>query len=112
MKIFNQKTIGKEEDSCCIKTKIKCLIPRETNAANSDLRLFEMHSTGYSPLHKHLDVHQIFVLDGKGAVFDGEKMMPIQDNDVIFVEANELHQIKNTGEKTLRFICTTLYGKK
>jgi quercetin dioxygenase-like cupin family protein len=113
MKIFNYKTIKEENADCCAaKTKVRWLITKETGTENFAMRLFEMEPTGYSPLHKHPWEHEIFILEGEGIAFNGEKTTPFKSGDVIFVPPNEQHQFKNNSIKRLKFLCLIPIQKK
>jgi mannose-6-phosphate isomerase-like protein (cupin superfamily) len=70
-----------------------------------------MHPEGHSPLHQHPAQHRQFITDRGVVVFDGEKNTPIQSGDVVYIMANEIHQLKNIGKKPLKFICITLNTK-
>ncbi len=104
MKVVVLQNTPKEKDECCFKTKIRRLITAEIGAQNTS-RLFEMDSGGYSPLHKHAWEHIIYVLEGEGLVFNGEKTQTIKTSDSVFIAPNELHQFHNKGQKTLTFLC-------
>ena len=113
MKVFNYKSVAPEDAECCVaKTKVRWLITKEIGAENFAMRLFEMEPGGYSPLHKHPSEHEVFVLEGEGLVFDGEKATSIEAGDVVFVKANERHQFKNNSEKLLKFLCLIPYAKE
>jgi quercetin dioxygenase-like cupin family protein len=109
IEIFSQKAIKAEKSECCIKTKVRSLTTNGKSAEKFDILLFEMAPSGYSPIHKHPSEHQIFVLHGVGAVFDGEKTTSIQKGDVISIGANELHRFKNTYKKVPKLLCSTHY---
>jgi len=104
MKVVALQNTPQEKDECCAKTKIRRLITEEIGAQNTS-RLFEMDSGGYSPLHKHAREHIIFVLQGEGLVFNGEKTQTIKTGDSLFITPNELHQFLNKSQKTLTFLC-------
>jgi quercetin dioxygenase-like cupin family protein len=112
MKIFNYQTVTAEKQECCTKTTVRWLTTKETGFPNCATRLFEMESGGYSPLHKHPEEHQLYVLQGHGTLFDGEKTMPLQPGDVVLVEPNKLHQIRNSQEQPLMFLCTGPYAEE
>jgi quercetin dioxygenase-like cupin family protein len=112
MKIFSSQTVTAEKAECCNKTNVRWLTTQESGTENIAMRLFEMDPDGYSPLHKHPEEHYIFVVQGDGTVFDGEKTTPIHAGDVVCIEANELHQIKNNSSKTLAFLCNGPYAKE
>jgi quercetin dioxygenase-like cupin family protein len=74
-------------------------------AHNFAMRVFEVEPEGYTPLHKHPWEHEVFVLEGTGQLFDGEKTTLFTAGDVVFVPPNERHQFKNEGKTLLKFIC-------
>jgi len=76
------------------------------------MRLFEMEPGGHSPLHEHPWEHEVFILEGEGVAFDGEKAKEFKAGDVVFVLPDERHQFKNNGKKTLKFLCLIPYAKK
>jgi quercetin dioxygenase-like cupin family protein len=111
MKIENIKSLNVKTENCCIKTTINELTSQETGAHNINIKIFEMQSGGYSPLHQHTDQHRLFITGGKGTLSDGEKTTPIQTDDIVHIEANEPHQLKTVGEEPLKFICLTINSK-
>lgn len=110
MNICHYKCL-QEKETCCTKTKVRRLTPK-TSSAKPEIDLYEMAPTGFSPLHSHRAQHTLLVLEGEGAVFDGEKTLPIQVDDVVNIEANEQHQIKNIGKKPLKFLAITTQPKQ
>jgi quercetin dioxygenase-like cupin family protein len=111
MKIKNAQSIKENTETCCTKTTIKELTPQAIGIPNLNIKLFEMQSGGYSPLHQHPEKHRLFITDGHGTIFDGQKDTPIQTGDIIYIEPNEPHQLKTVGEKPLKFICLTMNPK-
>ncbi len=107
MKVFSYETIQAKavEETGASKVKIRWLITKELGAPNFAMRLFEVESNGYSPLHTHPWEHEVFILEGEGVVFNGKKSTPFKQNDVVFTRPNEWHQFKNTGTETLKFLC-------
>ena len=69
------------------------------------MRHFEIESDGYSPYHNHPWEHEIFVLEGKGTVIGDKETKAISPGDSISIPANETHQIRNSGKKTLTLLC-------
>ncbi len=104
MKVVALQNTSQEKEECCVKTKIQWLITTEIEAKNT-LRFFEMDSGGHSILHKHAWEHIVYVLDGEGLVFDGEKTWLLKTGDSVFVAPNELHQFQNKSQKKLTFLC-------
>ena len=113
MKIFNYETVkAKDAEGGASKLRIRWLVTKEIGAKNFAMRLFEMAPDGYSPLHTHPWEHEVFILEGGGVVFDGEKATPFKAGDVVFIPPDEQHQFKNVGKKTLKFICLIPYTEE
>jgi quercetin dioxygenase-like cupin family protein len=113
MKIFNYETVKAENaEGGAYNVKVRWLITKDLGAPNFAMRLFEVEPDGYSPLHTHPWEHEVFILEGEGAVFDGKKATPFKANDVVFVPPDEWHQFKNTGKKTLKFLCLIPHPKQ
>jgi quercetin dioxygenase-like cupin family protein len=113
MKLFCYGTVkAKDAEEGASKVKIRWLITKEMGAENFAMRLFEMEPGGYSPLHAHPWEHEVFILDGEGFVFDGEKASAFKAGDVVFVSPNEQHQFKNNGKNLLRFLCLIPYTRE
>ena len=55
--------------------------------------------------HTHPWEHEVFIVEGSGSVWDGEKRHTFREGDVLYIPAGEPHTFMNQGEKTLRFIC-------
>jgi quercetin dioxygenase-like cupin family protein len=108
MKIYNNKTLTENKDTCCIKTQVKELTAQETGDQNLNIKIFEMLPQGHSPLHQHPAHHRLFITNGEGVIFDGTKNTTIQSGDAVYIMTNEPHQLKTIGEKTLKFICLTI----
>jgi quercetin dioxygenase-like cupin family protein len=108
MKITPYQAIPENTETCCTKTTIKELTPHEIGIPNLNIKLFEIHPNGYSPLHQHPELHRLFITSGKGTLSDGQKTVPIQSGDIVYIEANEPHQLKTVGTEPLKFICLTM----
>ena len=106
MEIFSYKEVKAqkaEEDSKGL--WIRWLITKKLGAENFAMRLFEMKPKGYSPRHVHPWEHEVYILEGRGIIFGGGKEKEFKSGDVIFIPSNEEHQLKNTGTKTVKFLC-------
>jgi quercetin dioxygenase-like cupin family protein len=113
MKVFPYDEVEAETaEGGAYKTKLRWLITKEIGAENFAMRLFEMEPGGYSPLHTHPWEHEVFIIDGKGDVFDGEKSRHFRSGDAVFVPSNEKHQFRNKGKGTLKFLCLIPYRKE
>ncbi|MEM3754658.1 MAG: cupin domain-containing protein, partial [Candidatus Bathyarchaeia archaeon] len=60
---------------------------------------------GYTPLHKHPQEHEIFIIQGKGLLISENQKVELKPKDAVFISSNELHQFKNIEEEPLIFIC-------
>ena len=114
MNVFGYDTVQAEDVNTegASKVKVRWLITKEMGAKNFAMRIFEVEPDGYSPLHVHQWEHEVFILEGEGQLFDGEKTAPFKVGDVVFVPPNERHQFKNNGTELLKFICLIPYTKK
>jgi quercetin dioxygenase-like cupin family protein len=113
MKVFSYETVkAKEAEGGASNVKVRWLITKDMGANHFAMRLFEVQPGGYSPLHTHPWEHEVFILEGEGVVFDGEKTTPFKPNDVVFVLPDERHQFKNTGDRVLKFLCLIPHPKE
>jgi quercetin dioxygenase-like cupin family protein len=69
------------------------------------MRIMEVGPQGFTPKHKHPWPHINYVIEGSGTLLLDGTENPLKSGSYAFVPANELHQFKNTGDKTLKFIC-------
>jgi len=85
---------------------LRWLIRKDDGAEHYAMRLFELEPGGIIPLHSHEDTeHEIFIIEGEGILNDGEKDIPVQQGDVIFVEPDEKHGFVNNTNNSFKFIC-------
>jgi quercetin dioxygenase-like cupin family protein len=85
--------------------EIRWLISKEDGAVNFAMRMFEVAPGGQTPLHRHPHEHEVFALEGRGTfVCDGQNHA-FGPEDAIFVPGDAEHCFKNTGDKSLRFLC-------
>jgi quercetin dioxygenase-like cupin family protein len=85
--------------------KMRRLLGPEDGTPTFSMRQFEVAPGGHTPRHSHPFEHEVFVLEGQGVVFEGEREHPLAAGDVIFVVPDEIHQFRNTGEQPLKFLC-------
>lgn len=85
--------------------KMRRVISEKEGAPNFIMRVFEIEPGGYTPLHRHSWEHEVFVLQGTGAVISRSETKSIRPGDVIFVAPEEDHQFKNDSQQVLEFIC-------
>jgi len=85
--------------------RVRWLLSEEGGAPNFAMRQFEVGPGGYTPRHSHPYEHEVFVLEGRGEVFEGDTPHTIQAGDVVLVTPDEVHQFRNTGDAPLKFLC-------
>jgi quercetin dioxygenase-like cupin family protein len=85
--------------------RVRWLIGEGDKAPNFAMREFEVAPGGHTPRHMHDYEHEVFVLAGNGVVMDGDQERPLKAGDVVFVSPNDVHQFRNTGSETMRFLC-------
>ncbi len=85
--------------------QVRWLLSRDDGAPNFAMRQFEIEPGGYTPLHHHPYEHEVYVVEGRGQVFEGNTPHLIQAGDVVLVKPDDVHQFKNTGDKPLKFLC-------
>ncbi|MBN2380683.1 cupin domain-containing protein [candidate division WOR-3 bacterium] len=91
--------------------KIRWLISADEGAPNFAMREFEIEPGGHTPYHSHDWEHEVFVLSGEGTAVSEGKEHPIKKGMVVFVPGREMHNFKNTGSETLRFLCLVPHKK-
>jgi quercetin dioxygenase-like cupin family protein len=83
----------------------RVLIGRKENAPGIALRYFEVQPGGNSSLESHPEIHEVYILHGRGKVLLGETHYPINEGDVVYVEPNEQHQFLAGEGDVLGFLC-------
>ena len=69
------------------------------------MRVFEIEKEGFTPRHAHPWEHEIFFHKGQGEVYSQGEWHAVRPGSVVFVKAEEEHQIKNAGGEPLVFAC-------
>jgi quercetin dioxygenase-like cupin family protein len=106
MKIFSYESIPADNEAEGAKgVHVRWLITEKIGAPNFAMRLFEIDPQGFSPLHYHPWEHEVYMLEGEGTITSEEGEHPLRKGDVVFIASNERHQITNTGNTILKFLC-------
>jgi quercetin dioxygenase-like cupin family protein len=82
-----------------------CLIGPNDAAPSFSMRRFEVAPGGHTPKHAHAHEHEVFVLEGSGVVVDGDREHQLRPGVAVLVPPNQMHQFRNTGSGTLKFLC-------
>jgi quercetin dioxygenase-like cupin family protein len=85
--------------------RIRCLIGPDDGAPSFTMRQFEIAPGGHTPQHSHAHEHEVFVLEGNGAVLDSSGEHAMRPGMAVYVAPQEPHQFRNTGSGPLKFLC-------
>ena len=85
--------------------EIRWLISKEDGAENFAMRMFELQPGGHTPLHTHSQEHEVFIVEGRGALVYEDQEYEFEAEHVIFVPPNREHRFKNSGDTLLRMLC-------
>ena len=69
------------------------------------MRIFTLGEEGYSPKHVHAWPHINYIIEGEGTLFLEGKENPVKAGDTAYIPGGELHQLRNTGSGSFKFIC-------
>ena len=106
MKVIHYTDVQAEEVEQGAKgVRIRWIITEATGARNFVMRHFEIAPGGYTPHHAHGWEHEVFILEGQGAIKGDEGEKPFIKGDVIFLPPGERHQFLNTGTAPLQLLC-------
>jgi quercetin dioxygenase-like cupin family protein len=86
-------------------TRMRLLIGADDGAATFHMRHFEISPGGHTPHHTHDYEHEMLVLRGTGIAKSPQGDRPLGPGCVVWVPANEKHQLRNTGTEPLEVIC-------
>jgi len=80
------------------------LVDAGIGAPNFTVAEVEVKPGGSTLHHSHPYEHTIFILEGTGEVVESTGVSPLTPWEVLYIAPNELHQIRNTEGKMLRFL--------
>ncbi len=83
----------------------RVMIGSKEGAPGFAMRVFDLPPGGGSSHHAHDFEHEVFILQGEATLKSAGGTTTVKANSAIFIPANEEHQLLNTGEETLRFLC-------
>lgn len=90
---------------------IRWLIAAKDGAPNFAMRVIEVEPGVTFAPHAHPWEHEIYALEGEGLLLGLGGERPLVPGQAIFVPPDELHGYRNTGDKTLKFICVIPHTK-
>jgi quercetin dioxygenase-like cupin family protein len=83
----------------------RVVIGKQQGAEHFCMRIFELAPGGYTPRHTHDWEHEMFIHAGQGEAYSSGSWHPVAAEDVLFIPANEEHQIRNNSQDALIFLC-------
>ena len=83
----------------------RVLIGPRDGAEGFALRYFELQPGGNSAFEKHPEIHQVYILRGRGKVLLGDTYHDVAEGDVIFIAPNEQHELRAAPDECLGFLC-------
>ena len=86
---------------------VRWLITKEDGAPNMAMRVVEVAKGGSQTEYDvHPWEHETFILEGQGVVIDeAGNEHTLSPGVFVYIDPNEKHQFKNTGENPLVFVC-------
>ena len=85
--------------------RVRWLISPEDGAPNFSMRRFEVAPGGRTPRHRHPWEHEVYVLEGDGAVFGAGNEKPLRVGDVVYVPPDEEHYFAGGEEEGVTLLC-------
>lgn len=87
------------------KVKVKYLVSKSAGARNFHLTYYSVEKGGHTPLDKHVNEHEVFVMKGRGRVIGTGEEHKLTSGDVIYIRSNETHQLVNDEDEPFEFLC-------
>lgn len=84
---------------------MKALVSSEEGWKDHVMRVVSVDHEGYTPKHQHPWPHINYILEGQGEIEIGGVIHPVSAGSYAFIPGDTLHQFRNTGKETFRFIC-------
>lgn len=84
---------------------MKVLVSPENGWDGYVMRVVEVEEEGYTPKHSHPWPHINYMIEGEGSLMIDGKENPVTSGSFAFVPGEKLHQFRNTGKGTFKFIC-------
>ena len=84
---------------------MRVLLGAAEDVPHFSMRHFVVQPGGHTPKHAHDYEHQVIVLAGDGEADHGGETVSFRPGDVMYVEADQTHQFRNTGSEPVEFIC-------
>ncbi len=80
-------------------------ISADDGAPSFTMRLFTIFPGGNTPYHSHDYEHEIFVINGRGALLSAEGRKAVAPGDAILILPGELHGFEADGSLGMEMLC-------
>ena len=88
-----------------LNSMMKVLVSPKEGWEGYVMRVVEVGQNGFTPKHAHPWPHINYMISGKGELYIKDKATKVEAGSFAFVPENTLHQFKNVGNETFKFIC-------
>jgi len=95
-----------------VDAKRRWLVTKEKGSPNFTMAMVEVAPGGSTLRHSHHYEHAMYFIDGNGELLEANGTSPVSPFEVVYIEPNELHQIRNTGSRVLRFLSVEPIAKE
>ncbi len=85
--------------------RMKVLVSPENGWDDYVMRVIEVEKDGYTPKHAHPWPHINYIISGKAELMIDHQIYPITQESYAYVPKDTIHQFRNVGEDTFKFIC-------
>ena len=86
-------------------TSMKSLVSPKEGWEGYVMREVEVLEGGYTPKHRHPWQHINYMIEGDGELMIDGKVNKVTSGSFAFVPPGALHQFRNAGKGTFKFIC-------
>lgn len=101
-----QKLIGKPINSPdASHASMKVLISPNEGWDSHVMRVLEVEAEGFTPKHSHPWPHINYIIEGTGELMIAGEITKVTSGSYAYVPADTIHQFRNVGTKTFKFIC-------
>jgi len=74
------------------------------SVSNISIQYSEVDVDKEQPLHHHAPEQCYYIIEGEGMMTVGNENCKVQKGDAIYIPANAIHGIKNTGSSLLKYL--------
>jgi quercetin dioxygenase-like cupin family protein len=103
---FHYTDVAAQDVEECPGVTIRWVLAQNVGAPHFAMRIISLEPGAATEYHEHAWEHEVYVLEGEGVVRAGaERGAAIGPGSCVYVQPNEIHNFRNTGDTLMRFIC-------